>query len=66
MTIAGKPISTEGYTYFTIYRAHAVYYNSAAEKYRYAAGVADGKIGVFDVSFEKIREQLDEITGSDR
>ncbi len=66
MTIAGKPILTEGYTYFTIYRAHAVYHNPAAEKYHYAAGKADGKISVFDVSFEKIREQLDEITGSGR
>jgi hypothetical protein len=65
MTIKGTPIPTEGYTYFTIYRAHAIYHNPAAEKYTYAAG-ANGEISVFDVSFEKIRAQLDEITGATR
>ena len=58
-----EPISTEGYTYFSIYRNHAIYINSKAEKYTYAAG-HDGRITVFDVSFKKIQKQLDEITGN--
>jgi hypothetical protein len=65
MTTVGKPISTEGYAYFTIYRAHAIYHNPDAAKYTYAAG-ANGEISVFDVSFDKIRAQLDEITGAVR
>jgi hypothetical protein len=65
MTLSSKPISTEGYTYFTIYRAHAIYHNPDAVKYTYAAG-ANGEISVFDVSFDKIRAQLDEITGASR
>jgi hypothetical protein len=56
-----EPISTEGYTYFSIYRAHAIYVNPEAEVYTYAAG-RDDRITVFDVSFEKIQAQLDEIT----
>lgn len=61
-----KPIDTTGYTYFTIYRAHAVYHNPKAEKYTYAAGHGSGPITVFDVSFDEIRAQLDEITAAGR
>ena len=63
--VIGEPISTEGYAYFTIYRKHAVYCNPDAAKYKFAAG-SNGKISVFDVSFDKIRVQLDEITGAGR
>ena len=56
-------ISTDGYTYFSIYRNHAIYTNRNAEKYTYGAG-RDGQITIFDVSFAKIQEQLDKITGA--
>jgi hypothetical protein len=56
-----EPISTEGYTYFSIYRAHAIYVNPKAERYTYAAG-RDDRITVFDVGFSEIQAQLDEIT----
>ena len=49
-----KPTDTTGYTYFSIYRAHAVYHNPKAEKYIYGAGKADGPITVFDVGFDEI------------
>ncbi len=50
-----------GYTYFSIYRAHAVYINSdPGAQYAYAAG-RDQQITVFDHSFESIMAQLDEI-----
>jgi hypothetical protein len=62
MTIGGEAISTEGYTYFSIYRAHAIYHNPTAEKYTFGAGSPDGPVTIFDVSFGKIRAQLDEIT----
>ena len=53
-----------GYTYFSIYRAHAVYVNSDQDaKYAYAAG-RDGRITVFDHSFDGIRAQLDVICGA--
>jgi len=55
-----RPTSTEGYTYFTIYRAHAVYINSKAKENAYAAGKADGPITLFADSFEEIRAKLDE------
>jgi hypothetical protein len=60
-----EPISTEGYTYFSIYRAHAIYHNPRAEKYTYAAGI-DEQITVFDVGFSEIQAQLDEITRNGR
>jgi hypothetical protein len=63
--LLGDPISTEGYAYFTIYRAHAVYHNPDAVKYKFAAG-ENGNITIFDKSFDKIRAQLDEITGASR
>ena len=59
-----EPTPTDGYVYFTIYRAHAGYRNPNAEKYQYAAGKADGPITIFDVGFNEIRDQLDEITGA--
>jgi len=53
-----------GYTYFSTYRAHALYVNSDPDaKYAYAAG-KDERITVFDHSFEAIRAQLDEICGA--
>jgi hypothetical protein len=58
-----EPISTEGYTYFSIYRNHAIYTNPKAERYTYAAG-HDGRITIFDVGFSEIRAQIDEITGN--
>jgi hypothetical protein len=61
-TTTHRPTSTKGYTYFTIYRAHSVYYNPNAERYTYAAGKADGEITIFDTGFAEIRAQLDEIT----
>lgn len=55
---------TDGFTYFSIYRAHAVYVNSdTGALYAYAAG-RDGRITVFDHSFEAIMAQLDEICGA--
>ena len=57
-----EAIQTEGYTYFSIYRGYALYYNPNAEK-PYAAD-KDGQITIFDVGFAEIRTQLDEITGN--
>jgi len=65
MTTAGESIPTEGYTYFTIYRNHAVYCNLDAEKYQYAAGKGEA-ITVFAESFGSLRAQLDEIVGAVR
>ena len=57
-------MSTDGYAYFSIYRAHAVYVDFDPDaKYAYAAG-KDGRITVFDHSFEAIRAQLDVICGA--
>jgi hypothetical protein len=63
MTMEIEVIPTEGYTYFSIYRAHAVYHNEKAERYTYAAG-KDGEITVFAVGFDEIRYRLDEIAGA--
>ena len=56
--------ATDGYSYFSIYRAHAVFVNSDPDaRYAYAAGTNE-KITVFDHSFEAIRAQLDRICGA--
>ncbi len=57
-------MNTDGYRYFSIYWAHAVYVSSDPEaRYAYAAGMNE-RITVFDHSFEAIIAQLDVICGA--
>lgn len=58
----------DGYTYFSIYRAHAIWYSSAeGVRYPYAATPDDSEPPIFTVfaeSFDAIRARLDEIVGA--
>jgi len=54
------PTSLDGWTYFSIYRNKAIYIGSETTSHAYAAGDRE-KVWVYDVSFEKLQDQLDEI-----
>ena len=55
----------KGYTYFSTYRAHSLWYNGADDvEYAFTGTRSDSNpptFTVFDHSFNAIRKQLDEI-----